>query len=239
MSNPVGSARQLARRPEESERAARDGSDLVQVAGVYLGLSQLVIVQAMAYLQRFYLTHSRSDYPVYNLAHAALLTSVKLHELHDSVSSARISKVLNFVAGHVTMPFEADNEVPPGSDYEMELLAGLNFDTEVLLPHSLVLSYMQLLELQTLPGLAQSTWAYLNDAVRTTDLVVIHHPNVIAVAAVSLAAASLNITLSKSQWWLLFDVQTEDLNHAVSLIAYGISQNKLQLLSPSSEDEAR
>lgn len=229
VSNPIGSARQLEMRPEGSERAARDGSNLIQVAGIYLGLNQLVIVQAMAYLQRFYLTHSRAEYPVYNLTHAALLITTKLHELQETIGSAKISKVLNFIDKNGIMSFETDNEIPPASDYEMELLAALNFDTDLLLPHSLALSYIQLLELHASPDLAQTTWAYLNDAVRTTDLIIMNHPNVIATAAISLAATSLNLTISKSEWWTLFDVHLPDLSRAISLVSNGISLNKLHL----------
>lgn len=230
MSNPLASVRQLTSREPNQINAAKNGSHLIQVTGVYLKLPQLVIIPAIAYLQRFYLTNSPADYPVYNMAHAALLTTIKLHEIQpDIASSSKISSVLQFISNRGTeiVSFNPDHELSPSTDYEMELLATLNFDTTLLLPHSFALSYIQLLKLYQFDKFSQTLWAYLNDAIRTTQIFIIHHPNVIAAACIMLTATELNITISpNSEWWNLFDVESEDLGHSMALIMDGIYNDK-------------
>lgn len=98
---------------------------------------------------------------------------------------------------------------------EMEVLAAQAFETRVVLPYSLALSYVQVLHLNTAASstltidgedgdsrasketFGQTVWTILNDAMVATapGLAVVHQPHTIAGAAVYLAAARLGVQI--------------------------------------------
>lgn len=110
--------------------------------------------------------------------------------------------------------------VPQLYEAEMEVLAAQAFETRVVLPYSLALSYVQVLHLNTSTTtttasnagdttgedgslearnetFGQAVWTILNDALVVTapGLAVVHQPHTIAGAAVYLAAARLGVQI--------------------------------------------
>lgn len=139
--------------------------------------------------------------------------------------------------GSVTLPqlYEA----------EMEVLAAQSFDTRVVLPYSLALSYVQVLRLIPNPAstndspnandastFGQVVWSIITDAIIGTSptLVVVHQPHTIAAAAIYLAAVRLGVSISDNgqEWWKVFDVNSQDFGHCLVLIMDGL--NGLQKL---------
>ena len=106
--------------------------------------------------------------------------------------------------------------------YESLILRTLSYNTHVVLPHSLALTYLQTLGL--LPpaptkeshGLAAQTIALLNSALLSPQLLYLtHQPNALATAAIYLAARQTNTKLAEGQWWCVWDVGREELGFLV------------------------
>ena len=105
---------------------------------------------------------------------------------------------------------------------EALILRTLSFTTHVMLPHSLALTYLQTLSALPSPPttsstvLAARTLAYLNSALFSPQLLYLtHHPNVLAVAAIYLAAGEVGVRLTRVDWWEVFDVGREELGFLV------------------------
>ncbi|KAJ9659077.1 hypothetical protein H2198_003366 [Neophaeococcomyces mojaviensis] len=102
-------------------------------------------------------------------------------------------------------------------DAESRILASLAFDTKVVLPHTLALTYMQALSASTVP-LAERVLAHLNAALLSPQLLYLtHQPNALAVAAIYLAAREQEVALVDDEvaWWEVFDVGREGLGFLV------------------------
>jgi hypothetical protein len=105
---------------------------------------------------------------------------------------------------------------------ESMLLRTLGFDTHVVLPHRLALTYLQTLGvLPRVPSpqsraLASRTLAHLNTALFSPQLLYLtHQPYTLAVAAIYLAARETEVKLTDWDWWEIFDVDREDLGFLV------------------------
>lgn len=105
---------------------------------------------------------------------------------------------------------------------ESILLRTLGFNTNVVLPHRLALTYLQTLGvLPRVPSseskaLTSRTLAYLNTALFSPQLLyVTHQPYTLAVAAIYLAARETEVKLTEWDWWEIFDVDREDLGFLV------------------------
>ncbi|KAL8911587.1 MAG: hypothetical protein Q9171_003252 [Xanthocarpia ochracea] len=105
---------------------------------------------------------------------------------------------------------------------ETFVLRTLSFDTKVVVPHHIALTYLQTLGvLPPVPSsqsrdLASRTLAYLNLALFSPQLVyVTHQPTTLAVAAVYLAAREVGVKLPSNEWWEVFDVEREELGFLV------------------------
>lgn len=105
---------------------------------------------------------------------------------------------------------------------ESIILRSLSFDTHVVLPHRLALTYLQTLGvLPSTPSskskeLAKRTLAHLNTALFSPQLLYLtHQPSTLAVAAIYLAAREVGVKLSRWEWWEIFDVDREELGFSV------------------------
>lgn len=105
---------------------------------------------------------------------------------------------------------------------ESIILRALGFNTHVILPHRLALTYLQ--TLGVLPrtpspeskALACRTLAHLNTALFSPQLLYLtHQPYTLAVAAIYLAARETGVKLTEWDWWEIFDVDREDLGFLV------------------------
>ncbi len=75
---------------------------------------------------------------------------------------------------------------------------------------------MQLLDLIPQADFVRSVWASMNDALKT-KVYCLHLPHTIAVAAISLTAKAQQLELPKD-WWIVFDVEAEDMSNAVMIM---------------------
>ncbi len=89
---------------------------------------------------------------------------------------------------------------------EKHILIELGFNVHVQHPHKLVISYLKVLESESLN---QKAWNYMNDSFRT-NLFCRYQPSVIACASIYLAACDMKVKLPDNPpWWKLFDATFE------------------------------
>nr|CAG4644061.1 EOG090X0864 [Lepidurus arcticus] len=94
---------------------------------------------------------------------------------------------------------------------ERRVLKELGFCVHVKHPHKIVVVYLQLLGLERNKKLAQMSWNYMNDSLRT-DVWVRYSPETIASACIFLSAKILGIPLpTQPAWYLVFGAQETDL----------------------------
>ena len=101
-------------------------------------------------------------------------------------------------------------------------LAGLGFNLHASLPHPLVVTYAQALDLfgagypeGTGPKVATQAVRLLNTALLSPQLLYLtHQPNALAVSALYLAARQLGVSLPE-EWWEGWDVEREELGFIV------------------------
>lgn len=100
--------------------------------------------------------------------------------------------------------------------HESLLLAGIGFDVHVALPHSLALTYISALGANG-EELAKRVFEHLNGALLSPQLLYLtHQPNVLATAAIYLAAREAGVKLVEgTNWWEVFDVDREALGFCV------------------------
>ena len=105
---------------------------------------------------------------------------------------------------------------------ESLLLRTISFTTHVSLPHALALTYLQTLSALPNPStttsraLAKRTLAHLNSALFSPQLLYLtHQPTALAVAAIYLAAREVRVKLGGGEWWMVFDVEREELGFLV------------------------
>jgi hypothetical protein len=105
---------------------------------------------------------------------------------------------------------------------ESLVLCTLGFNTHVVLPHTLALTYLQTLGAMNTPPTAQSrslarrTIEHLNSALLSPQLLYLtHQPNKLAAAATYLAAREVGVKLPEGEWWRVFDCDREELGFLV------------------------
>lgn len=100
--------------------------------------------------------------------------------------------------------------------HESLLLAGIGFDLHVSLPHPLALTYLSALGANS-ETLAKRVFEHLNGALFSPQLLYLtHQPNVLAAAAIYLAAREVGVKLvDGTNWWEVFDVDREGLGFCV------------------------
>lgn len=98
---------------------------------------------------------------------------------------------------------------------EAAILRVLGFQTRVVLPHSVALTYLQTLKAST-PGVSKRAFQHLNAALFSPQLLYLtHQPNALAVSAIYLAAREQEVKLVDTEWWEVFDVDREELGFLV------------------------
>lgn len=105
---------------------------------------------------------------------------------------------------------------------ESILLQSISFNTQVILPHHLALTYLQTLGVlpptptEKSTALAARTLAQLNTALLSPQMLYLtHQPPSLAVAAIYLAARQVGVKLANREWWEVFDVDREELGFLV------------------------
>ncbi|KAL8753078.1 MAG: hypothetical protein Q9199_005303 [Rusavskia elegans] len=248
LSNPLATVEQLSNSsssldgvPPSLESSIRfAGLRITQAAGILLRIPQETIAQAMVMFTRFYIGPeggSVRNNGAKDVSAASIYIADKL-----SADPRTTRSVCNVYAYLMSAPTRQAFPNPPPQDPESYFLSEgnyqsaralllqteaiilrtLSFDTKVVVPHHLALTYLQTLGVlppvpsSTSRALASRTLGYLNLALFSPQsLYVTHQPTSLAVAAIYLAAREVEVKLPSSEWWEVFDVEREDLGFLV------------------------
>ncbi|KAL8856473.1 MAG: hypothetical protein Q9178_006943 [Gyalolechia marmorata] len=216
------------------------GLQITQAAGILLRLPQEIIAQAMVIFTRFYIGPEGGSFRTNgakDVSAASIYIAAKLSA--DARTTRSVCNVYAYLmSGPTRKMFPNAPEHNPESYFLSEgnyhsarallvqtetiVLRTLSFDTKVVVPHHIALTYLQTLGvLPPVPSshsraLASRTLAYLNLALFSPQLVyVTHQPTTLAVAAVYLAAREVGVKLPSNEWWEVFDVEREELGFLV------------------------
>uniref|UniRef100_A0A060T3B3 ARAD1C39226p n=1 Tax=Blastobotrys adeninivorans TaxID=409370 RepID=A0A060T3B3_BLAAD len=217
------------------EPVSRDPNDVrdivytattIQVAGIYIQLPQsTVICSAITFVYRF---AARSETPIISLPHlsrAALNLACKVHEVPRS--ERQIHKAIAYAHKCLLGEDSLIENIQDLAQDEHHLLRVLSFDTHVSSPYSLLMSYLQVTKLHRLGSLTELTWALTNDCIRCCAFITVtHQPNLIAGAVLGLALKRLQMSIRECEWWIIFDIETTQLNETMEMIDRSIAQWK-------------
>ena len=191
------------------------GLRLAQEAGILLKLPQQVMCTAQNLLHRFYYRKSLKSYDAFVTAMGCLFLASKVEEKPKRLREVLFAfHYVYKVRTNATGKMELGGAMYAGWKeslvmVERTILKELGFSFYVIEhAHRFILFYVKLLDGDA--ELAQEAWAYCNDSLRT-DLQLRSKAEVIACAAVKLAAAKLWRTLPSLQedgvdWWAAFGV---------------------------------
>ncbi|KAK2744951.1 hypothetical protein FQN57_004081 [Myotisia sp. PD_48] len=214
------------------------GARLIQAAGVLLKLPQDIIATAIVVFTRFWIGPEGGSLVVYSakdVSAAALYTAAKISFV--PVSPRSVLTVFNFLLSPTASPLTFVNpsgtpgHPDPETYYisegtyqiarqtlmtvESALLRTISFQTRVLLPHTIALTYLQTLKISS-PAVAKRVFAHLNAALFSPQLLYLtHQPNALSVSAIYLAAREVEVKLVDNEWWEVFDVDREELGFLV------------------------
>lgn len=98
---------------------------------------------------------------------------------------------------------------------ETVVLRSLGFNTHVVVPHTIALTYLQTINAAS-SALGKRVFEHLNAALLSPQLLyVTHQPHALAVGAIYLAAREVGVKLAEVEWWEIFDVDREELGFLV------------------------
>ena len=194
---------------------------LTSAAGILLRLPQEVVAHAIVLLQRFFVCsrpQEREGFSHKTYSLAAIYLAAKISTTPISPRSAinvyayltSIASPLRFVnpTGGSLDATPQEYYVSEGA-YERErqrlficesmILAGIGFDTRVSLPHTLALTYLQVLGASS-SSLTQKVLGHLNAGLLSPQLLYLtHQPNALAGGAIYLAAREIGVKLVDPQ----------------------------------------
>jgi hypothetical protein len=211
---------------------------LTQAAGILLRLPQSVIATAIITLQRYlinastittttvYQTSASSIYLTAKLSFTPLSPRSVINVYAYLTSSSSPLWTINPHARPSKFHPDPSSYIPSEGTYERQrvllfetestILTALGFTTHVSLPHTLALTYLSLLRPSPPSHLTRAVLAHLNAALLSPQLLYLtHQPNLLAVAAIYLAAREEGVKLVDGNWWEVFDVDREDLGFLV------------------------
>ncbi|KAI0161601.1 cyclin-like protein [Hypoxylon sp. FL1284] len=216
---------------------------LTQAAGILLRIPQSVTAQANVVLARYWLVESPLSSDFSDTSAAALFLTAKLSahpctprdvcNVYAYLLSPDSPFLNRRVLPHANGKDGKDKEDPSSyylseSAYashrerilslEARILYAVSFDTHVALPHTLAITYMQVLDFLDFPKteISRHTIAYLNTALLSPQLLYLtHQPNALAVAAIYNAARDVGAKMPECAWWEVFDVDREELGFLV------------------------
>ncbi|KAF2077716.1 hypothetical protein CYY_000963 [Polysphondylium violaceum] len=208
---------------EDNQR--RYGAEILQEAGILLELPQSTIVTSQIIFQRFFSRQSFRQFDVKTIALGCLFVSCKftnsLRKIRDLLNTfthiwqKRENLPVEYIDTTKQHYWDLKGDVIAA---EFEILREFGFMVSVDYPHKYILNYMKLLDKST--ELAQKSWNYLNDSMRTT-VAIQYRPEAIAAASIFLASRVLAEKLPEEPypWWELFDTTRSE----IDLISYEIN----------------
>ncbi|EGC38223.1 cyclin [Dictyostelium purpureum] len=216
---------------EIEDNLRRYGTQCIQEAGILLKLSISTIGTGQVIFQRFYTRKSFKEYDVKTLSMGSLFVATKF------IGPIRhIRDILN-VFNHIWrkkegLPIEYIDTTKQGywdlkGDViggEFDILKEFGFLVYVDLPHKYILNYMKLLDKSK--ELAQKSWNYINDSMKTT-IAIQYRPEAIAAASIFLASRVLKTNLPEEPhpWWELFETTKEEIE-VISYEMYSLYSKK-------------
>ncbi|KAM4651894.1 cyclin-L2 isoform 2-T2 [Discoglossus pictus] len=221
------------------------GCELIQSAGILLRLPQVAMATGQVLFQRFFYTKSFVKHSMEHVSMACVHLASKIEE-----APRRIRDVINVF--HRLRQLREKRKSSPlllDQDYvnlknqiikaERRVLKELGFCVHVKHPHKIIVMYLQVLECERNKHLAQTSWNYMNDSLRT-DVFVRFNPETIACACIYLAARTLEIALpNKPHWFLLFGATEEDIKEVCFQILRLYTRKKVELPMLESKVEKR
>lgn len=251
LANPLATPEQLLafkQADDEKNQSLRFAAyQLISAGGILLRLPQEVIAHAIVLLQRFEVVRyalpaylSKSDY-------CAACTFVAAKSSPTAIGWRSLVNVYAYLNSHASPLKFINPDGPPAEDHaeeyyiseivyrerisrligcEIGMLHNIGFDTRVVLPHGLALTYMQALGVSS-ATLARRVFEHLNAGLLSPQMLYLtHQPNALAVGAIYLAARELGVKLVEQNWWEVFDVDREDLGFLV--MSFGSMSNFAQ-----------
>lgn len=222
---------------EEEHKFRIFGCELIQESGILLKVPQGTTCMAQFIFHRFYYKRSFLEADVRTFSSACLFLATKIEEtsrkLRDIVSvvdyalklkaKAKPTEVLD-LSSQLYLNMRQDVV-----DAERLILKELGFQVyrlDMSHPHKYILNYIRMLKGNKY--LAQKAWNYINDSYRS-PLCVFYRPNVVAAAAIYLAARTLDFPLPELEWWLVFDAPWTEIEEICAEILFLYEQPKIEL----------
>ncbi|KAH8702363.1 putative cyclin [Talaromyces proteolyticus] len=240
--------------PTDLETSVRfAGALLTQAAGVLLRLPQDVIAQAIVTFTRFWIGPdggSLAVHSVKDVSAASIYLTAKL-SFHPT-SPRSVLNVYTYLLSKEASPLwfvnaSVPKDKPRAETYylsegsyqaqrlsllkmETVILRTLGFNTHVVIPHTIALTYLQTMNTAS-NNLAQRVFEHLNASLLSPQLLyATHQPNALAVAAIYLAAREVGVKLAEEEWWEVFDVDREELGFLV------VAMNSMEGFSKSEKE---
>ena len=197
----------------ESENMLRIlGCESIQNAGILLKLPQVAVACAQVLYHRFFFLKSFVKHNWEHYSMACLFLSAKIEEscrrLRDVVSVFVHLRQIREQSVFRPIPIPEYAELKPHIiNAELRILKELGFCVHGKHPHKLICIYLHFLGQAKNIDLAQLSWNYMNDSLRTT-VFVSYHSEAIACACIYLAALHLQFPLG-TNWFEIFNVPEE------------------------------
>ncbi|XP_042892893.1 cyclin-L2-like [Penaeus japonicus] len=211
------------------------GCELIQTGGILLKLPQVAMAAGQVLFQRFYYAKSMVRYPMETTAMACIALASKIEEAPRKIRD--VINVFNHVRqvknGKTIQPVILDSNYIALKNQvikaERRLLKELGFCCHVKHPHKIIIMYLRLVEADNNRQLAQTSWNYMNDALRT-DVFVRYCPETIACACIWLAARLLKVPLPEHPaWYLVLQATQESIEDIAASILKLYTRKKVKL----------
>ncbi|KAK9447619.1 cyclin-like protein [Limtongia smithiae] len=206
------------------------GASVIQISCVLLKVSPDVAATAAILFHRFHLVVSFFDHNIRDTVAGAVYIAAKMRETEldgDDVLDAIDEACQDPLAvGDTLAPNRVNARKTKRTLYqtELEILTTLSFDMQVLTPYTFCLKYVSAIGIvsdESRARVFQRAWNYMNDTMKTR-IPILHQANTIAVTALWLASREAGVELLDGEaWWQVFDVDSEDMGHAMLLLREG------------------
>ncbi|KUL82035.1 hypothetical protein ZTR_10039 [Talaromyces verruculosus] len=225
--------------PSDLESSIRfAGALLTQAAGLLLRLPQDVITQAIVIFTRFWIGPDGGSFAIHSAKDVSAASLYLIAKLSFHPTSPRsVLNTYNYLLSKQASPLwfvnpsGVEGKPKPETYYLSEggyqsqrmvllktetiILRTLGFNTHVVIPHTIALTYLQTINAAS-SALGKRVFEHLNASLLSPQLLyVTHQPNALAVAAIYLAAREVGVKLAEDEWWEVFDVDREELGFLV------------------------
>ncbi|OKL63929.1 hypothetical protein UA08_00284 [Talaromyces atroroseus] len=225
--------------PPDLESSIRfAGALLTQAAGVLLRLPQDVIAQAIVIFTRFWIGADGGSFAIHSAKDVSAASIYLIAKLSFHPTSPRsVLNTYTYLLSKEASPLwfvnssGASDKPNPETYYLSEggyqaqrlvllktetiILRALGFNTHVVIPHTIALTYLQTMNSAS-SALGKRVFEHLNASLLSPQLLyVTHQPNALAVAAIYIAAREVGVKLPEEEWWEVFDVDREELGFLV------------------------